>query len=109
MSRDFADAVLMCDWSPQGNLYAAGGQDGRCLVWDVRDRRAVARYLTHSAVRCVKFSSGPMDLLAFAESEGRVHLVDIRMLDHKQVPTVMQRYGNGSSQSKAFFVEQRSH
>jgi len=83
--KEFADAGMMCDWSPQGKIFAAGAQDGRCMVWDARDRRLVARYTVQNAVRSVKFSSSPMDLLAFAEQEGRAHLVDTRMLDKKQV------------------------
>lgn len=82
--KEFADAGMMCDWSPQGKIFAAGAQDGRCMVWDARDRRLVARYTVQNAVRSVKFSSSPMDLLAFAEQEGRAHLVDTRMLDKKQ-------------------------
>lgn len=69
-------------------VFAAGAQDGQCVVWDARDRRPVAKYRGLGAVRSVKFSSGPMDLLAFAEQEGRAHVVDTRMWCQAQVARV---------------------
>ncbi|CAG9463104.1 unnamed protein product [Pedinophyceae sp. YPF-701] len=83
--QEFRDAGMACAWNPSGTLISAVSQDGRCCVWDAHSHRLLARYRTEGACRDVKFSSGPMDLLAFSEHTTRCHLVDARMLTRKQV------------------------
>jgi hypothetical protein len=55
-------------------------------VWDDRSGPAlVAQYRTLLACRSVKFAPAPLDLLAFAEHRGRVHLADARIWGREQV------------------------
>ena len=82
--REFSDAVMMCDWSPSQPIFAAVSQDGTCAVWDVRQRRVVAHFSAQGAIRAVKFSAGPMDLIALAECERSIRLVDARVMNRWQ-------------------------
>ena len=52
-------------------------RDGSCL-------QAVVRLQTSQACRNVKFSSSPVDLLAFSEQTGRVQLIDSRCYGSRQ-------------------------
>lgn len=78
------DAGMCCAWSASGRLFAAAFQDGTTCVWDHRSRAVVTRYHTPLACRNVKFSPAPLDLMAFAEHQGRTHVVDCRMWQRRQ-------------------------
>ena len=81
------DAGMGCDWSPcgSGNLFSAAFQDGVTCVWDHRTDAVVAHFSTRLACRNVRFSPAPLDVLAFTEHRGRVHLADSRMWPRQQV------------------------
>ena len=80
-----SDAGMGCDWSPSGSLVAAASQDGMTCVWDHRTSQLVAKFNTQLACRNVRFSPAPLDVLAFSEHRGRVHIADSRMWPRKQV------------------------
>mmetsp|Transcript_17434 Transcript_17434/g.49023 ORF Transcript_17434/g.49023 Transcript_17434/m.49023 type:complete len:334 (-) Transcript_17434:439-1440(-) len=78
------DHGMSCAWSPTGSCFAAASQDGLVCVWDLKSRRPLAKFSTALACRSVKFSRGPIDLLAFSEHESSVHLVDARTFGTQQ-------------------------
>lgn len=49
-------------------------------IWDARSKALVEKLKMGQPVRSIKFSSGPMDLLAFAEHEGVFNVLDARKL-----------------------------
>lgn len=53
-------------------------QDGTVAVWDARSGACASRCLLPSAARCVKWAAPPLDLLAVAEHEARISLLDAR-------------------------------
>lgn len=84
--REWSDVGMCCSWSPAGALLAAVSQDGVMAVWDVRSstRVALMRRPAGTACRNIKFSPGPVDLLAFSEQKDAVHVVDARRWDAYQ-------------------------
>ncbi|KAK9451456.1 uncharacterized protein V1518DRAFT_408612 [Limtongia smithiae] len=121
------DAGFSTAFSPSGVLFAVAAQDGVASIFDSRmlpskpcinthDTVRPLKYLESTrpreglgAFRCLKFSSGAEDLLLIAEQAGRVHVVDTRRLEDRQIleiPPVLPRSrarredygaGNGSS------------
>ncbi|KAK9472219.1 quinon protein alcohol dehydrogenase-like superfamily, partial [Dipodascopsis tothii] len=98
-----ADAGFSTAFSPSGVLFAVASQDGLASVFDTRylapaGPAGPTRPLTQvqsscpgegsSAFRCLKFSAGAEDLLLVAEQAGRVHVVDTRKLEDRQVLTI---------------------
>mmetsp|Transcript_14085 Transcript_14085/g.30534 ORF Transcript_14085/g.30534 Transcript_14085/m.30534 type:complete len:360 (-) Transcript_14085:671-1750(-) len=81
---DASDSGMSCAWAPGGTCLAAAFQDGTIAVRDHRSSSLVHKYKLQSAGRCVKFSPGPLDLLAFTEHEECAHVVDVRRLDVMQ-------------------------
>lgn len=69
---------MCCAWSHYGNVFASAHQDGSVPVWDLRTGMLVAKYRCNRAARNVKFAKGPIDLLAVAEHQECVHLLDAR-------------------------------
>eukprot|EP00892_Ulva_mutabilis_P003678 jgi/Ulvmu1/1682/UM115_0011.1 len=84
-SSDRSNACGMCcTWHPWGHLFATAFQCGHLLIWDARCCQAVATMVAPRAVRSVKFSAEPMDIVAFAEHEQAFHLVDARNFGRRQ-------------------------
>ncbi|KAH7620301.1 putative Uncharacterized protein C4G3.03 [Nannochloris sp. 'desiccata'] len=81
------DAGMCCDWSPcgSGSLFTAAFQDGVVCVWDYRTDTVVSHFSTRLACRNVRFSPAPLDVLAFSEHRGRVHVADGRMWPRQQI------------------------
>lgn len=79
------DSGMCCDWNQSGTCMAAASQDGTLCVWDIRSGKTVAKYSSRASFRAVKFSAGPVDLLAFTEHDTAFHLVDSRMYGTQQV------------------------
>eukprot|EP00877_Chromochloris_zofingiensis_P008603 jgi/Chrzof1/3997/Cz13g16160.t1 len=73
-----SDVGMCCAWSHYGNVFASAHQDGSVPVWDLRTGMLVAKYRCNRAARNVKFAKGPIDLLAVAEHQECVHLLDAR-------------------------------
>eukprot|EP00899_Mesostigma_viride_P005432 jgi/Mesvir1/14890/Mv05495-RA.1 len=84
------DSGMCCAWSPCGTFFAAASQDGTVNVWDLRNVwKPVAKFearqrTLQGACRSIKFSGGPVDLLAFTEHTSYVHVVDTRAFHYKQ-------------------------
>jgi len=79
------DSGMCCAWNSSGSCVASAAQDGTLCVWDIRSAKLVAKYGSRTAFRAVKFSNGPIDLLAFSEHDTHVHLVDSRMYGDRQL------------------------
>lgn len=86
--RETREPSMSCAWNAAGTCFAVAGQEGKAVVWDQRSGKVVARFRTAEACRNVKFAAAPVDLLAFSEQEGQVHLVDSRNYGSKQVLAV---------------------
>eukprot|EP00191_Tetraselmis_sp_GSL018_P012966 CAMPEP_0177587326 /NCGR_PEP_ID=MMETSP0419_2-20121207/5578_1 /TAXON_ID=582737 /ORGANISM="Tetraselmis sp., Strain GSL018" /LENGTH=257 /DNA_ID=CAMNT_0019077341 /DNA_START=599 /DNA_END=1372 /DNA_ORIENTATION=- len=84
------DCGMCCSWNAAGSCLAAAAQDGSLCVWDVRSHKLVAKYSAQAPLRAVKFSSGPVDLLAFTEHTCNAHLVDSRMYGSHQMLQLQQ-------------------
>ena len=96
-------------WNPSGSCFAAASQDGLVCVWDVRSQRPMAKFSTSLACRSLKFSRGPVDLLAFAEHEENIHLVDARTFATRQTIRVGSPGMDSSNISGIAFFPDGSH
>jgi len=83
-----SDHGMCCAWNPTGSCFASASQDGLVCVWDIKSRKPMAKFTTSLACRSIKFSKGPIDLMAFSEHESNVHLVDARSFNSQQTITV---------------------
>ncbi|KAK9370564.1 hypothetical protein V1509DRAFT_651381 [Lipomyces kononenkoae] len=101
-----ADAGFSTAFSPSGVLFAVAAQDGVASIYDSRylstsssntsiSTRNAPKPMRHiestrphekeGAFRCLKFSSGAEDLLLISEQMGRVHVVDTRRFEDRQI------------------------
>lgn len=84
----YADASFTVDWNASSTSFAVGSEDGSVSIWDIRHSNPLARIYgsEHSqSVRALKFTKeGGLDLLAFSEHGGCVHIVDTRDYAKKQ-------------------------
>ncbi|GMH33131.1 hypothetical protein BSKO_00965 [Bryopsis sp. KO-2023] len=85
--RNYSDVGMCCAWDAQNTCFAAASQVGKTCVWDRRSCELVASFQTdhRQACRNVKFSSTPMDLLAFTEEKHYCHLIDVRKMCRRQM------------------------
>lgn len=85
--QDYHDVGMCCAWDANNTCFAAASQCGTVCIWDRRSWQKVARFhsLQNQACRNVKFSSTPMDLMAFTEEKYRCHLVDARKMCQRQL------------------------
>ena len=103
------DHGMSVAWNPSGSCFAAASQDGLVCVWDVRSQRPMAKFSTSLACRSLKFSRGPVDLLAFAEHEENIHLVDARTFATRQTIRVGSPGMDSSNISGIAFFPDGSH
>lgn len=110
-----SDAGLSTAFAPSGVMFAVASQDGMASIYDSRylsseidvpsaatsrhshrmsqtRRQRPLKYVESTrplegsgAFRCLKFSSGSEDLLLITEQTGRVHVVDSRRLEYRQI------------------------
>jgi WD40 repeat protein len=82
-----SDHSFCTSWSPSSTQVAAASQAGEVVVWDVRNTKSElarlmakqrGRHRSLGACRTVKFCPGVTGLMAFAEHENFVHIVDTR-------------------------------
>lgn len=83
-----------------GIVFGVAFQQGVAQLFDVRNlsEPLTQIYSTRpkdwtGAFRCLKFASGPQDLVFISEQMGRVHLVDLRNFENHQVLSVPDRTG----------------
>lgn len=81
-------------------VFGVAFQPGVAQLFDVRNlsEPLTQIYSTRpkdwtGAFRCLKFASGPQDLVFISEQMGRVHLVDLRNFENHQVLSVPDRTG----------------
>ncbi|KAJ8100867.1 hypothetical protein POJ06DRAFT_83268 [Lipomyces tetrasporus] len=101
-----ADGGFSTAFSPSGVLFAVASQDGLASIYDSRylsdsssttylSTRNVPKPLKYiestrpreaaGAFRCLKFSTGPENLLLISEQADRVHVVDTRRFEDRQI------------------------
>ncbi|KAK9352450.1 hypothetical protein V1523DRAFT_413975 [Lipomyces doorenjongii] len=101
-----ADAGFSTAFAPSGVLFAVASQDGLASIYDSRYLSASSSSTSLStrnapkplrqiestrphenagAFRCLKFSTGAEDLLLISEQAGRVHVVDTRRFEDRQI------------------------
>ncbi|KAK9482082.1 hypothetical protein V1527DRAFT_477527 [Lipomyces starkeyi] len=101
-----ADAGFSTAFSPSGVLFAVASQDGLASIYDSRylsaslsstylSTRNVPKPMKYiestrpheipGAFRCLKFSTGPENLLLISEQSDRVHVVDTRRFEDRQI------------------------
>ncbi|KAK9371841.1 uncharacterized protein V1513DRAFT_454299 [Lipomyces chichibuensis] len=101
-----SDAGFSTAFAPSGVLFAVASQDGLASIYDSRylsgsssntslSTRNAPKPLRHiestrphenaGAFRCLKFSTGAEDLLLLSEQAGRVHVVDTRRFEDRQI------------------------
>lgn len=135
LANQEADACFTTAFSPSGHVCAVATQSGVIIIFDTalidRDMdtdEAVITVLKSSraalcpswvgAVRSMSFSPGPWDLIAWAEDQGRVCVVDLRnafssrqVIDLKTTPPDMSRAiveeHNSTSEQRQLEIERR--
>ncbi|KAK9478900.1 WD40-repeat-containing domain protein [Lipomyces japonicus] len=93
-----SDSGFSTAFSPSGVLFAVAAQDGVASIFDSRFVSSSStackplkmiestRPRTNAgAFRCLKFTPGAEDLLLITEQSGRVHVVDARKFEDRQV------------------------
>ncbi|KAK9242667.1 hypothetical protein V1506DRAFT_555929 [Lipomyces tetrasporus] len=101
-----ADGGFSTAFSPSGVLFAVASQDGLASIYDSRylsDSSSTTSLSTRNvpeplkyiestrpreaagAFRCLKFSTGPENLLLISEQADRVHVVDTRRFEDRQI------------------------
>ncbi|KAL0489510.1 hypothetical protein AKO1_010508 [Acrasis kona] len=97
---EYRDGGFSCCFNTNSLHLAAASQDGTVVVWDIRKvQTPLAKFKSKQksnkgAVRCVKYScTSSVDLLAFAEHETYVHVVDARTYQDEQIVSVTEENG----------------
>ncbi|KAI9255199.1 WD40-repeat-containing domain protein [Phascolomyces articulosus] len=114
------EPALSCAWNPSSEKYAVTSQDGNVSVWDITQNartEPICRIAstetrkTRKAPRCIQFSKGPLDLLAYSEHVSTVNIIDTRTFETRQVirlaPNDMDYHITGlsfSSDNRSLFV-----
>ncbi|ODQ72284.1 hypothetical protein LIPSTDRAFT_322158 [Lipomyces starkeyi NRRL Y-11557] len=108
-----ADAGFSTAFSPSGVLFAVASQDGLASIYDSRylstsssntslSTRNVPKPMKYiestrpheipGAFRCLKFSTGPENLLLISEQADRVHVVETRRFEDRQILDISNAY-----------------
>lgn len=90
-----SDRGFSVAFHPSGVVFGAAFEDGMARLYDTRSlKMPLAEIKTtrpmemNGAFRCLKFSTGPEDLVFISEQMHRVHIVDLRDFQNHQVLTV---------------------
>ncbi|KAI8880636.1 WD40 repeat-like protein [Backusella circina FSU 941] len=82
---------LSCAWNQSSEIFAVASQDGHVHVYDsvVKQKLCQLSSLetrrTKKAARSIQFSTGPLDLLVYAEHVSNIYIVDTRTFKKRQV------------------------
>lgn len=97
-----SDLGFSVAFHPAGNMFGVAFQDGTARIYDIRmagsskpitEIKSSRPVELNGAFRCMKFSSGPEDLVFLSEQMHRVHAVDLRDFNNHQVLTIPQDFG----------------
>lgn len=96
-----SDLGFSAAFHPSGTMFGVAFQDGTARLYDVRkmggaplaEIRTSRPVELNGAFRCLKFSTGPEDLVFLSEQMHRVHVVDLRDFNNHQVLTIPQGFG----------------
>ncbi|CAN6643586.1 hypothetical protein TRVA0_020S00518 [Trichomonascus vanleenenianus] len=98
-----SDLGFSAAFHPSGTMFGVAFQDGTARLYDVRN---VGKPLTNimssrpsetmGAFRCMRFSTGPEDLLFLSEHVHRAHIIDLRNFENHQVLTIPPSFGQSS-------------
>ncbi|ANB11690.1 hypothetical protein AWJ20_4511 [Sugiyamaella lignohabitans] len=80
-------------------MFGAAFQDGMARLYDIRNLKVPLTKIKSArpnelmgAFRCLKFSNGPEDLMFLSEQMERVHIIDLRDFENRQVLTVPSNF-----------------
>ncbi|KAI8092286.1 WD40-repeat-containing domain protein [Gilbertella persicaria] len=82
---------LSCAWHPSSTLFAITSQDGYVSIYSIDSTQrlyhlgSTENRKTKKAPRSIQFSSGTLDLLAYAEHVSHVYIVDTRTFQTRQI------------------------
>lgn len=92
--KDYTDGGFGAAFNYESTQLAAASQDGSVVIFEMRKFAVLKRLYSQQKIpkgsaRCVKYAPLPsVDLLAFAEHENMVHMVDTRTFEQAQVVKV---------------------
>ncbi|KAG2190974.1 hypothetical protein INT46_006443 [Mucor plumbeus] len=82
---------LSCAWNQSSDMFAITSQDGFVNIYNIDSTTRLCQLgssevrKTKKAPRSVQFSTGPLDLLAYAEHVNNVYIVDTRTFETRQI------------------------
>ncbi|CAO3619820.1 unnamed protein product [Cunninghamella blakesleeana] len=85
------EPCLGCAWHPSNLMYAVTSQDGQVNIFHAVTGEKLCQLMssetrkTRKAARCVSFSKGPYDLMAYSEHVSQVNIVDTRTFETRQI------------------------
>ncbi|KAI8645929.1 WD40-repeat-containing domain protein, partial [Parasitella parasitica] len=83
--------TLSCAWNQSSDVFAITSQDGFVSIYNIYSATRLCRLgssetrKTKKAPRSVQFSTGPLDLLAYAEHVNNLYIVDTRTFETRQI------------------------
>jgi hypothetical protein len=99
-----SDFGFSVEFHSSGVLFGAAFQDGRARLYDIRNLKTeLADFVSTrvhesaGALRCLKFTQGPEDLMFLTEQHDRVHIIDLRDFDDHQVLSIPELGQQGGS------------
>ncbi|KAI7894485.1 WD40-repeat-containing domain protein [Mucor mucedo] len=85
------EPCISCAWNQSSDMFAVTSQDGFVSVFNIHSGLRLAQLgsfetrKAKKAARCVQFSSGPIDLLAYTEHVSNIYIVDTRTFETRQI------------------------
>ncbi|CAO3640712.1 unnamed protein product [Cunninghamella echinulata] len=85
------EPCLGCAWHPTNLMFAVTSQDGQVNVFHAVTGEKLCQLIssetrkTRKAARCISFSKGPYDLMAYSEHVSQINLVDTRTFETRQI------------------------
>ncbi|KAL7325857.1 hypothetical protein PS15p_208284 [Mucor circinelloides] len=82
---------LSCAWNQSSEMFAVTSQDGFVSIYNIHSATKLCHLgsaetrKTKKAPRSIQFSTGPLDLLAYADHVNHVYIVDTRTFETRQI------------------------